>query len=371
MHTHILSKEREVLERVMPGLDARLAACPLQQLEGAESPVLAWFKAAGGAGMLIPRALGGHELRALEVLRVQRALGSRSPSLALATNMHTCTVAAIPPCEATQDLLQMIARDRLLVASGFAEGRPATSIQSPGIEVRVKADGLVLNGSKKPCSLARSMDLFTASVLVPQEDGRRRFALVTVPAHLDGIERLPFAEPGFLDAAENQEVRLREVSVPHEYVSYFGEELTLTQELSAAFLWFEIFVSASYLGAASALVERLYQLQRGTAAVRAQLAGQLQATMLSLEAVAWRIDSGERDAHAVVSALAARYEAQRVIAQVAADAAEQLGGMQYLVSPDVQYLLRVCRALAFHPPGRWVMDEPLDSYFKGQELHIP
>lgn len=371
MTTHLLSLERELLERVMPGLDAQLAACPLGVLEGQQSPVLAWYKAAGGCGLHIPRPLGGQALRALDMLRIQRALGSRSPSLALATNMHTCTVAAIPQCAATQNLLQGIARDRLLVASGFAEGRPGTSIQSPGIEVSVQPAGLVLNGSKKPCSLARSMDLFTVSVLVPQEHGKRRFALATVPAHLDGIERLPFAAPGFLDAAENLEVRLRDVSVPHAYVSYFGEELSLTQELSAAFLWFEPLVSASYLGAASALVERLYQLQRGSAAVRAQLAGQLQAAMLSLEAVAWRIDTGECGPHAVVSALAARYEAQRVISQVAADAAEQLGGMQYLASPDVQYLLRVCRALAFHPPGRWVMEGPLDSYFQSGELHIP
>lgn len=368
---NILSQERAVLDRVLPGLDAQLAQLPLVQLEGPDSPALGWFKAANGTSLLIPQAFGGMGLGAREVLRIQHALGSRSPSLALATNMHTCTVAAIPPCEATQSLLHMIATDRLFVASGFAEGRPATSIQSPGIEVQVTPEGLVLNGSKKPCSLGRSMDLFTASVLVPQPDGKRRFALVTVPAHLEGITSRSFGEPGFLDAAENMEVVLNGVQVPHEYVSYFGEELTLTQELSAAFLWFELFVSASYLGAASALVERLYRQRRGSAATRSLLAGRIQVCMLSLEAVAGRIDAGERNVHAVVGALMARYEAQKTVMQVATDAAEQLGGMQYLEGGDVQYLLRVCRALAFHPPGRWVMDEALDRFFSGQELQIP
>ncbi|MCP3023502.1 acyl-CoA dehydrogenase family protein [Cupriavidus basilensis] len=368
---NLLQTERATLERAMPGLDQCLAGMPLEQLESSQSPVLHWYREAGGAGLLIGKGYGGAQLGALEVVRIQRALGSRCPSLALAANMHTCTVAAIPPCDATEHLLRSIASERLLMASGFAEGQPSTSIQSPGIVVRAEPEGLVLNGSKKPCSLALSMDLFTASVIVPQPDGTRRFALVTIPATISGLSRRPFGLPGLLDAAENQEVVLEDVRVPREYVSYFGEAMTLTQELSGAFLWFELFVSASYLGAASALVERLYTRERGAPATRTQLATQLQVSMLSLEAIASRIDQGIRDQQTVVCALMARFAIQGIAMDVASEAAEQLGGIQYLREFDVPYLLRVTRALAFHPPAKRIMDEPIDAYLYGGELRIP
>lgn len=367
----LLQTERKILESVMPGLDAHLASVSLQQLESTESPVLQWFKDAGGTGLLIPRHFGGLQHNALDVLRIQRALGSRSPSLALASNMHNCTVAAIPTCGATEKLLSMIASERLLVASGFAEGHSGVSIQSPAIAVNVEADGLLLSGSKKPCSLALSMDIFTASVLVPQPDGSRRFALVTVPADVKGLSRRPFGQPGLLEAAENLEVVLDKVHVSHEYVSYFGEELTLNRALSNAFLWFEIFVSASYLGAATALLERLYKYQRGCTSSRARMATALQVCMLSLEAVANRIDAGICDEDTVVSALMARFGAQQTIMQISSEAAELLGGVRYMSEFDVTYLLKVTRALAFHPPSRCIMDRPIDSYMHGDALSIP
>ena len=69
-------------------------------------------------------------------------------------------------------LLEGIARDGLLVASGFAEGRPGAAILSPTMASHTDADGkLTVSGTKKPCSLSRSMDLLTASVVIPDIDG--------------------------------------------------------------------------------------------------------------------------------------------------------------------------------------------------------
>src|SRR2546423_663854 len=117
-----LQKERETLEQFLPGLDAQLQQIPLAVLEAPGSPALRLFRDCRGPGLLVPKEYGGGGATALEVTRIHRALGSRSPSLAIATNMHTCTVLSIPPCPATAELLQGIAVHKLYLASGFADG---------------------------------------------------------------------------------------------------------------------------------------------------------------------------------------------------------------------------------------------------------
>lgn len=368
---NMLKLEREVLEKYLPGLDEKLCTLSLMQLESRESPALKWFREAGGPSLMIAPELGGKGVSPVDMIRIQRALGSRSASLALATNMHTCTIAAVPPCEAAEDLLKMVAKDNLFIASGFSEGKPATSIQIPSIQVETHELGVILNGSKKPCSLSLSMDIFTASVLITQDDGSKRFALVNVPASSEGLSVNDCFNSDFLQGAENMEVVLNNVFVPNEYISYFGEELTLTQELSYAFLWFELYVSASYLGVVSQLVEKLYQYERCPGEFRVNLVTQLEALMLSLEGVGHHIMEGNHSEDAVSKSLMARFNAQSVIADVAAKAAEGLGGMSYMASPDISYLLKVSRALAFHPPSKWIMNPHLDQYVAGNILQIP
>lgn len=368
---NFLKLERAALAQNLPGLLEKLANTPLEILESEASPALTWFKEAKGTGLLVSKALGGSEVSVLDMVRIQRALGYYSPSLALATNMHTCSVAAIPPCEANEQILQSIASDNLYVASGFSEGNPHTSIQQPTIVVERVAEGLKLNGYKRPCSLSKSMDIFTASLLIPQENGENKFAIATIPASVPGVSVKPFGNQSFLAGAENMEVCLKDVIISEEYVSYFGDEMTLSQELSYAFLWFELFVSASYLGSASRVVEKLFINQRGSVETRVSLCNKLEMAMMAIEAGARAIMDGDLSEHTIARSLVARFETQQIIVDVANCAAEQLGGIEYLSSFEVPYLLTVIRALAFHPPSKWVMAPYLDSYLQGNELTIP
>ena len=91
----VLENERSVLERYLPGLDARLAATPFMDLESPGSPGIAMYRAAGGAGLLIPTIHRGGGATALDAARLTRALAARSPSLAVATTMHQFSVASL------------------------------------------------------------------------------------------------------------------------------------------------------------------------------------------------------------------------------------------------------------------------------------
>ena len=48
-----------------------------------------------------------------------------------------------------------------------------------------------------------------------------------------------------------------------------------------------------------------------------------------------------------------------------------LGGMAFISSSEISYLLAASRALAFHPPSRLSMVPALDRYLAGESLVMP
>src|SRR5215207_3010721 len=195
---NFLRPARDILERHLPGLDKQLAEIPLLELEKPGNEGLTLFRNAGGPGLLVPSDLGGLGASMVDAVNVQRAVGSRSPSLAVATTMHHFSVASLVELDASGDglewaMLGALATNKWLLSSGFAEGRSGQHILSPTMRATVTDGGLIVNGSKKPCSLTWSMDLMSASVAVADPDGGPdRSAVVLIPASSDGIERKPF-----------------------------------------------------------------------------------------------------------------------------------------------------------------------------------
>jgi alkylation response protein AidB-like acyl-CoA dehydrogenase len=346
-----LKTEREALEKWLPGLDERLRSIPFEQLERPGNPSIDLFRRAGGSALQIPTELGGRGARLVDVVRVQRALGSRSPSLAVAATMHTFTAAALVEYNARSDnrlalLLANIAGQNLLLASGFAEGRAGVSAMDTNMEAVAEGDEFVVSGSKKPCSLAHSMDLFTAHVMVTPEERR---AYLIMPAAVPGIERKPFWIGSVLGGAESDEVILNEVRVPKSWLIYADEPGIAEMETWGG-ACFQLLVSASYLGAASGLLERaLPRKVPGTMLVAA--ASELESAMAAIEGVAYSFLLRER-ADPMQQSLFVRYGVQGAIERASMLAAELLGGMAYMSSPELCYLLSAGRGLAYHPPSR-------------------
>ncbi|MFF4319170.1 acyl-CoA dehydrogenase family protein [Streptomyces sp. NPDC001568] len=373
-----LDTERAVLEALLPGLDAELARHPLAELERPGSPAVAAFREAGGAGLLVPRQNTGLGADPLRAVRLQRAVGARCPSLAVATTMHHFSVASL--VEAAKNgagfewmLLEAIVGKKMLLASGFSEGRTGQSILRPAIRAERRGGEVVLNGSKKPCSLAHSMDLLTASVVMTDEDGAERLGVAIVPADTPGVSVRPFWRSTVLAGAESDEVVLEDVALDPQMVVL--TEVTADSVLDslnvAGFLWFELLMSAGYLGTASALVERVLLHGRAPAPVRAALVTEVDAAMLAVEAVARTMgESPEWGEPLLVSALTARYAAQDAIARTTATALEALGGMSFIGSDEGTYLASAAAGLNFHPPSRARMAEPLCAVLDGEPLRV-
>jgi alkylation response protein AidB-like acyl-CoA dehydrogenase len=364
------------LAEFLPGLDETLAAIPLAELERPGNPCINLFRAAGGPALVIPRELGGKGATPLQAVRIQRALGSRSPSLAVVATMHNFSIATLVEFgvfgadDAGAAVLSVIAEDNLFMASGFAEGRSGTHILAATMQARATPDGgYLISGNKKPCSLTYSMDLLSASVMLqnPSGEGSRR-AVVLVPADSPGLERRPFWRSSVITGAESDEVILKDVSIPGDCLFFPATEDHLDAVEVAGYLWFQLLVTASYLGTASGLVERVIVAGKGGATERVLLGLEVETAMEALENVARSMMSEPKPA-LLPRVLLVRYAVQAAIERATMLAAEVLGGMAFINSPEVAYLLGASRALAFHPPSRLSSGASLAGYLAGEPLN--
>lgn len=375
---NFLERERATLRQCLPCLDDALAAVPLADLEGPATPGIDLFRDAGGPGLIVPSDLGGLGHSALDALRVQRAIGSRSPSLAVATTMHHFSAASLMAVSDATDgmewmLLQAIAKGNLLLASGFAEGRPGGQILAPTMTAVETDDGILVSGVKRPCSLARSMDLLTASITLARLDGPgEQLAVALIPAKHPGVSVTPFWSTFALAGAESDQVTLVDVLVPPDLVVRTevsdGEQLDDIQ--TVGFVWFELLMIGSYLGACSALVERVLANDRVAPSERLALVATLETAMSAAENVARQMAQDATSRQLLADVLLVRYAVQDAIAVVTPRAVELLGGLNFISSSDVAYLSAAGHGLAFHPPARAKMAGPLLDFFAGQPLEI-
>ncbi|CAL9643483.1 Isobutylamine N-hydroxylase [Streptomyces sp. enrichment culture] len=373
-----LERERATLAKLLPDLDPALREIPLMDLERPGSPGIRLFRDCGGPGLLVPESHQGRGAGALDALRVQRAIGSRSPSLAVATTMHHFSMATLVGLGALGDglewmLIEGVAAANRIIASGFAEGRSGAGILEPSMTATVTEDGVRVNGVKRPCSLARSMDLLTASVLVPREDGQgEELAVALVPAESEGLSVSGFWSSTFLAGAESEQVTLTDVLVPPELLlrtaTPTGQQLDELQ--TAGLIWFQVLMTGSYLGAASALVERVLLNDRIPEHERVRLHVETEAAMATAEGVARRVDDGDLDESTLAQSLYVRYGVQDALARIVPRAVELLGGLNFMTSDEVGHLAACANGLALHPPSRSRMTGPLAAYLADQPLMI-
>ena len=372
----LLRTERETLERYLPGLDKYLRDTPLVDLEKPGAGALETFRELGGPALLVPAEYEGKGASMRDAVRIQRAIGSRSPSLAVATTMHHFSVASL--VELTQAgngfewaMLMAIAENSWLLSSGFAEGKPGQHILSPTMRGIPADGGIVVSGTKKPCSLTWSMNLMSASVAVAGPDGGSgRTAVVLVPADTEGIERAAFWRSTALAAAESDQVTLNEVFVPDALIFYPQDSESMDPIQARGFVWFELLICASYLGAATNLAERVIERGRGSEMDRAGLAIELESAAAALEHVAITAAHTNDNDALLANALFVRYATERTIERVVMSATAVAGGMAFIESPDIAYLLAATRALAFHPPSREAAAAPLVRYLSGLPLML-
>jgi alkylation response protein AidB-like acyl-CoA dehydrogenase len=375
-----MEADRNICDKLLPGLRQQLEEIPLPELESEDSPAIEIFRAHGGTNLLVPAAYGGMDASALDAARVIRALGAVAPSMTVATTMHHFSLGTLfAVTEAIGEdygleriLLKQVVERRLLVASGFAEGKAGHGILSPTMQAQPVDGGYLVNGSKKPCSLSRSMDLLTASVSVPTPDGSAGMGLLILPADAPGISVQPFWSSFVLAGAESHELRLTDVLVSPEHIIQPSPDVTAVMDklTTIGLIWFQLTVCATYTGMASALVEKVLERSRGSVPDRAALAVRIESAAALVEGLARRIMDGETDNDTLATALVTRIAVQDAVSATVNQAVELLGGIAYLGSSDIAYLAAASHAIAFHPPSRTSVASGLLDYYAGYPMVV-
>lgn len=370
-----LQQSRALLDQYAPGFDAALAEIPFPQRESPGGGAIRCFKHQGPVSLLIPTNAGGLGAPALDAVRVQYALGARSPSVAVATTMHQFSVASLVALVGTGGgtealLLRAIAEQRLLLSSGFAEGVPGRGILDSSMQATILPGGVCLNGSKKPCSLAEAMDLLTASFTRASPEGAE-LMVALIPARTPGLSRKPFWGNHALAGAQSDEVVLEGVHVPDRMIFSAGLKHQLAPVQIVGFIWFELLMSASYLGACAGLVEQVVQRERWHDSDRVELGCSLQLGMSALEGAALEFGSGDAPLEDVLArVLLMRYGLEQLIAHCSDKAHEMLGGGSFIASDESSLWLLSSRGLRFHPPARISMHHNLAAFLQGEPFSI-
>lgn len=369
----LLASERAVLQKALPGFDEHLAELGVAAAEDPDRGVVEDFRAAGGGNLLVPAEFGGAGLGCLDGVRIQRAVGSRAPSLAIASTMHHYKVAWLarePERTVTRTALDMIVSERRLIASCGAEGTGA-GLFTPGIRVEPAEDGLVVSGTKRPCSLVRSMGLL--SMLLKGPDGspyEGQLVNVVVRAEQPGVRVEGFWRSRILRASQSDAVVLEGVEVPHGMVIPLGDPACAAPRIVSNLIWFELLATASYLGMATGQIEELYLGGRGKPDDRVAALAPLETVFAALEGLAAQVDAGRCDDDLLGRCLLVRYSAQRAIAEATDTALVLRGGLAFAADAHPVDVLAASRALAFHPPSEISMREPLDAWLRGEALRL-
>jgi alkylation response protein AidB-like acyl-CoA dehydrogenase len=375
-----MEADRNICDKLLPGLRQQLAELPLAELETPDNPAIEMFRTHGGTNLTVPESYGGLAASPLDTARVVRALGAAAPSMAVATMMHHFSLGTLfavaelvgGDSDLEDLLLRRVVDERLLVASGFAEGRTAQGILSPTMTAVPVPGGYLINGSKKPCSLSQSMDLLTASVGIEQEDGSVAMGLLMLPADTPGLSVHPFWSTFALAGAESNEVRLTDVLVTPEQIIAPDPSLAAAMDrlTTVGLIWFQMTVCAAYTGIASSLVERVLLAPKGSVSERAALAVRIETAAALTEGLARRIMTDDTDNDGLTAALVTRFAVQDAISATVNQAVELLGGMAYINASDVAYLSAASHAIAFHPPSRSSVAGGLLDYYAGYPMVV-
>ncbi|XQE68670.1 acyl-CoA dehydrogenase family protein [Pseudomonas sp. P3C3] len=367
---------RIVTEARLPGLIGALEARGRMALEKADpSELCDLFRSYKAAALIIPESYGGLGASPRETVEILRAVGALCPSLAVMMTMHHHTIATIVQLggliPAADELLYGIAHNQLLIASAFAEGKVGAEIFNTSVKVTPVEGGYLLRGSKKPCTMSHNMDVIVVGVARENSDGSFTQGFAVVFNDGSEVSREHFWKTPVLQAADSNTLVFNDVFVPAERMllaeAVDDEAVAASaQETSLSGLcWFQLMVGGTYLGVASALVELLLKKRHTDDAQLAQLAIELEGAQQALVGAARELEEQRAaDEDSYSKALCTRFLVQGAIERSTNLAVELLGGMAFIASDEVAYLLAASRAICFHPISRAAATPLLASYLR-------
>lgn len=230
----------------VPSLPEADAATRIRAVAAGDFPVLA-----------IPTQFGGLGQGLLRAAAAQRQLALVDPSVAIALNMHTLTLGLMAEYwrrhrDVSWFLLEGLADSHALVASAFAEPGGSANFLRARAEAVPCPRGYRVSGTKFPCSLSTTAEIFCLSAAVASSDDT---VVALCPARSEGLT----VEGGWdslgMQASDTGRVVLRDVEVDDRLVFHRAPPDDLDEIVVAGIVWFAVLVAGTYHGVLSRLVQ--------------------------------------------------------------------------------------------------------------------
>lgn len=360
-----LKEEIKTLGRYYPILDDELARIGLERLEKPDGISFAKLKEFGVPRFLIDSEEGQSHTRAQEFVHIMSALGRRAPSMAVASCMHHYKIAALqsqmPHDDKARGIYERLARcENLLLASGGAEGKLEQHLYRPSVQLSTCGNVLVLNGSKRPCSLSRSMTHLSGMAI---STSKQNFAGELVHFFIDakqkGVTVRPFWRNPVLSATESDEVTLSDALVSHDDILPLGTQTKGNGFAYACYGWFELGACASYMGVLVALFESAIQFGKPSSSQIGEWSIYIETLREIIRSITLDIKQMQFDQCLLARTFRTRYAVEKIIQTAAISSFSYMGGIGFGTSPVPTMLLNICLALQFHPPRRHRMEPHL------------
>lgn len=354
------------VRRYLPDLADKLEALGLMATEDPATNVVALWKDHDGPRLTAPKELGGLGATCVETLELQRGVGYLSPSLAAASTMHYLSVAGLADfAKSTDDetvgLITSLIENRTVFASGFSEGTISGSVFRPTMQAHPADGGYTLTGSKKPCSLADSMDCVMASVVL-DDTGQRAITLIWNGS--EGLTVAPLWTSAPLAGAQTHRVDFENVFVPNELMMVSDVEDPDGRNEKSGYVLFGLIITAGYIGAATRLALKLVERQDFTSADFVELFSPAEGAWRAMHMVAARYDTGDRSDDLFADLLWIRLGLRDHLQTCVARLVARVGGVAFATDPEIAYLASCISAYSFHPPnlresGTFLIDHEL------------
>ncbi|OZF42263.1 hypothetical protein CH293_26390 [Rhodococcus sp. 14-2470-1b] len=207
---------------------------------------------------------------------------------------------------------------------------------------------------------------------VEGKDGHE-IALALIPSKSAGLTVENFWNAPVLRAAESDAVVLNDLVVTNDQLVRLGRpgDAAVNRVQQAGFLWFELLITAAYVGIASRVIVEVVQENRGTAIEQVKLIASIESSMSSLGLISQELDHSGANPDLLRRVLLCRYAIQSALVPAVASAVELLSGMRYISGdPLIHLFAPAVSCLPYHPAGLRSTAQALIDAQSGELLRI-
>ncbi len=226
------------------------------------------MRASGYAHMTLPARLGGEDVDLLELCACQEQLAQGCGGTTIGVNMHIFGLGAMQhdakdasPERQTQVemLLTLMATNKSILSASFSETGQAGAYFLPSTKATRVEGGWQINGRKSYNSNFPAADFVGALChMVDHPDGDDMLAMIGLPKNTPGVRSLGTESWNVMGvrASGSVDVEFKEVFVPDMMMPPAAPaEQVFLGGMTAFLAWFNVTVSATYLGIAQAATD--------------------------------------------------------------------------------------------------------------------